>query len=652
VTLEHYHADGGDRSDGAGERRRRRFVQLLDSLPRQVGVVEIPPDDSDILHVALNHMVGQWYGLPLSQLEGKWALQDMGAPREVVMAAIPHYRRAQRSGTWVEYTERIPPGPASEELLVQVTLLHLGPGDEGRERFGFLAVDDTARLQAVERLRASEERLRLAARSAHFGTFDFDFLTETATWSPDLWEIMGRKPRENVEPAAMAEWTHPDDREELFAGLQRAAIPHADSRPAFEYRIVRPDGTIRWLRGHGMSVTAEIDGEMRSVRIVGVVQDITEERAAKQALEEADRHKNEFLALLAHEIRNPIAALQTGLELVSRSKGPVKPIVVETMQGQLRQIARLTEDLLDVGRISKGQLELRFEPTDLAEVWAAAMEAARPLAAERSHRLELLVADDTRGKYVVDGARLTQMVGNLLVNAVKHTPAGGRVRLEVSRDDATLHIRVADDGPGIPAEHRENIFTMFVQAPSAAGDGLGLGLTLVRQLALLHGGNAWLDSADQGSTFAIALPLVPAEEAGAVETLEAPSPDGRTVLVADDHCSAAHLLGMVLELEGHRVLTAGNGREALAVMEKVAVDVAILDLDMPVMDGRQAARAIRQLPRHAETLLIALSGWGREHDQKESSEAGFDHHLVKPAPLDDLVALIARTPGRRRRAKG
>ncbi len=378
-------------------------------------------------------------------------------------------------------------------------------------------------------------------------------------------------------------------------------------------------------------------------------------RESAAALAESDRRKDEFLATLAHELRNPLAPIRNALEILRHAgpEAPASPATVEMMERQVRQMVRLIDDLLDISRISRGRIELRREPIDLASAIAGAVETARPLIEASGH--ELTVRLPERPVAVeADPSRLAQLLGNLLDNAAKYTDRGGRIEIAAGREGDAAVVRVRDNGIGIPAALQPGVFEMFTQGPGASGrggrrqGGLGVGLALVKSLVELHGGSVEVASAGagQGCEFVVRLPLAATAPAGGRPAPLPASPPvlwaARRTLVVDDNRDAADSLALLLEMAGGDVRTAYDGPSALEAACAHRPEVIVLDIGMPGMDGYEVARRLR---RHAATrgaLLIALTGWGHEEDVRRAREAGFDHHLVKPAELDVLRELLER----------
>jgi PAS domain S-box-containing protein len=375
----------------------------------------------------------------------------------------------------------------------------------------------------------------------------------------------------------------------------------------------------------------------------------SEERAqrAYEKAYEADRRKDEFLAMLGHELRNPLAPIVTALELMRLRNGDVAIHERSVIERQVGHLSRLVDDLLDVSRITRGKIELKRSPVQLNEVIGKAIEIASPLLEQHSHDLTL---DVPAAGLVVDGdpVRLAQVFANLLTNAAKYTQPGGRIALSARRDGDEIVVTVRDNGTGIEKDLLGRIFDLFTQGKRSldrAQGGLGLGLTLVRSLVEMHGGKvrAASEGPGKGSEFTVVLPR---REAEAIVREEArapaarPAPQRSRVLVVDDNTDAADLLAEALRAEGHEVRVAANALEALSIAPGFAPRVALLDIGLPVMDGYELAHRLKSDPTLAHLQLVAISGYGQEADRRRSVEAGFKEHLVKPVELGEVLALV------------
>jgi signal transduction histidine kinase/CheY-like chemotaxis protein len=384
----------------------------------------------------------------------------------------------------------------------------------------------------------------------------------------------------------------------------------------------------------------------------GMAIDITERQRAEQALEEADRRKDEFLATLAHELRNPLAPIRNSLEIFKRAGDDRELLeqVRETIERQIAHMVRLVDDLIDVSRITRGTLELRRERLSLNEVLRQAAEACAPLREREKQTVELGLAESPL--YVLaDSVRLTQVFSNLLHNASKYTPSGGSIRIAAERIDGEAQVSVTDSGIGIPADQLEKIFEMFWQVDKSleqSRGGLGIGLTLVKRLVELHDGTVRAHSAGlgHGSQFVVRLPLVDApqaDEAPATLPTEAAAP--LKILIADDNQDSARTLAILLRHAGHRIELAHDGAQAVAAAAEFQPDVALLDIGMPKLNGFDVCRRIRSEPWGKFMRIAALTGWGQEEDRRKSKEAGFDYHLVKPVEHAALLAILHEMPG-------
>jgi signal transduction histidine kinase/DNA-binding response OmpR family regulator len=386
--------------------------------------------------------------------------------------------------------------------------------------------------------------------------------------------------------------------------------------------------------------------------------DFIERVRAESALKEADVRKDEFLAVLAHELRNPLAPLRHGIEIARLTLTADAPLqrTVEMMDRQLSHLIRLVDDLLDVNRISRGKVDLKLRRLVLADVLTHSIESCRSLIEAQQHKLEVAVLDD---RVMVDGDadRLSQVFSNLISNSAKYTSPGGRIQVTLKRDGAMAVVSISDNGIGITDEHLDRIFEMFVQVHAEQspkpGGGLGIGLYLVRQLVTMHGGTVEAASGGvgAGSTFTVKLPIAATAELPdmriAARTRDV-HPRPRRILVVDDNADAADSLAHILRLAGHQVTTANNGLEAVQHARQNALDVIFMDVGMPGIDGVEAAKRIRSLPGHRNTRIVALTGWGHDHDRERTKAAGMDMHLVKPVEFEAINALLAELEGARR----
>jgi signal transduction histidine kinase/ActR/RegA family two-component response regulator len=438
---------------------------------------------------------------------------------------------------------------------------------------------------------------------------------------------------------------------------------------------VWPNGETHWLMVRGR---ATYDEAGKARRMLGISLDITERKRLHEALQQsesdlarqaeelrdADRRKDEFLATLAHELRNPLAPIRTGMDLLARAPGnAAAERTLGVMNRQLSHMVRLIDDLLDVSRITRGKLELKRERVQLSSIIEAAVEASRPLIERKQHTLHISVADPSLC-FDADLTRMAQVVSNLLNNASNYTPVGGLLQLSARTESGFAVIEVRDNGIGIPRDRLEDVFGLFRQIHRTlerSQGGLGIGLALVRSLVEMHGGRvaAASDGLGTGSTFSVWLPIFSGgTQPDRAEQSERPLPPQTKprILVVDDNEDAADLLALSLTQKGYSSATAYDGASALRAVAASKAEVVILDIGLPDMSGYDVARAIRQDSRLSSPTLIALTGWGSQDDKRKATDAGFDLHLTKPVDarqLDDaLQQLVARDCGRAGRVAG
>ncbi len=517
-----------------------------------------------------------------------------------------------------------------------------------------LAHDVTARKQAEKALRASEQRFRTLTSHASVGIFladrEGDFLFVNERWCA----MAGLSPEE-AQGQGWIRALHPDDRERVSRQWYSAA--RTGESLACEYRFLSPQGNVTWIEGNAIGSRDE-RGEV--AEYIGTCTDITERRAAVEALLEAGRQKDDFLALLAHELRNPLAPLRNGLQIMRLAPGDAGAVARsrEMMDRQLSHLVRLVDDLFDVSRITRNKMELRRSHVLFADVVGSAVETAQPAIEAAGHALTVALPP---GPIHLDAdlTRLAQVFGNLLLNSARYTEAGGHIGLTATRQGGQIVVTVQDDGLGIPAAALASIFDIFSQVDRSmerGSGGLGIGLALVKGLVELHGGTVEAASpgAGKGSTFTVRLPVL-GDRAGAPEI---PAPDEKRgaeprhrILLVDDHRDAADSMAMMLELKGNEVRTAHDGLEALAAAQAFLPQVVLMDIGLPELNGYEATRRIREQPWGRDMAIIALTGWGQAIDRAKSSAAGCDGHLVKPVNLGDLEKLLAELRGRRRAAE-
>jgi PAS domain S-box-containing protein len=524
--------------------------------------------------------------------------------------------------------------------------------------FGKVTRDLTERRSAEQARLAAEERFRRLVESVKdYAIFILDPAGHVATWNAGAERIKGYAAGEII--GSHFSRFYPE--EDVRSGKCEMELEVAAREGRFEDEgwRVRKDGTWFWAN---VVISAIRDDEARLVGFSKVTRDLTErkrseeERGARLAAEEANRAKDEFLAMLGHELRNPLAPIVTALQLIKLRANEKSMREHQIIERQVAQMTRLVDDLLDVSRIARGKLELKREPIDIRDTLAKAIEIASPAFERKAQHFEV----KTPGHPLVldgDRARLVQVFANLLNNAAKYTERGGHIFVLVRQLKREILVEVRDDGTGIDPALLPRIFELFVQGTQDAAraeGGLGLGLTLVKQIVQLHGGEVEARSNGRGlgSSFTVRLPA--AQEANVTDADELPalapdpSPGARRILVVDDNDDARTLLADLLVALGHEVRAASDGPEALAVLEDLRPEVAILDIGLPGMDGFELASRIREA-RGGELQLIALSGYGQPKDRARAEQAGFDAHLVKPVDMNRLLELV-RSPRRDGRA--
>ena len=498
--------------------------------------------------------------------------------------------------------------------------------------------------QTQSALRDSEERFRQLTDNIEDVFWMFSVPARTLEYvSPAYATIWGR-PVETLarEPDSWLTAVHPDDRvyvASLWDAVQ--AAPHYDA----EFRVTMPDGSLRWVRDRLFPVRDRRDEVYRVARVTS---DITRRKEMEALLRAADANKNEFLATLAHELRNPLSPIRNAAALLGASgNGAVErqARARDVITRQVDHLAHLVDDLLDVARISEGKIVLRQEEVELKGVIAQAVETAGPLIAAREHKLDV-VQPDRQIWLMGDSVRLAQSMGNLLHNAAKFTPKGGKIKVEVMLLDGVVRIAVQDNGIGIADDNLSRIFGMFAQAavpPDRAPEGLGIGLSLVSRLLEMHGGrlSATSPGIGLGSTFTVELPVLRTAEQGAQApqaTAEAPAPasGGRKILLVDDNVDAMEMMAFLLAEMGYEAHTTADAGNLVQMALELRPDVIVLDIGLPGVDGYELARMLKRHPQLASIRLVAHTGYGSPEDRRKAQEAGFDAHLVKPAELEDL----------------
>lgn len=607
--------------------------------------------DRELRWVRINHRLAEFNGIPAADHVGRRLPELMP---EVAQATEPAIRAVLETGEPRLNIELIAETPA-QPGMPRSWLMHLEPirGEQGEVSGVSIVVEETtARRRADAALRDSEERLRLAQQSARIGVWEWRPASGVARWTPELEDLYGYPAGTCAgDYTSFAKRVHPNDLAEVERQRDTAVAAH---RPFdFDFRIRLPSGETRWINCKG---SAAYDDAGNPERVFGVDIDITERKRAEEALQAADRRKDEFLATLAHELRNPLVPIRNAVEIMRLQGPPHERLqeICDLIERQVEHLARLIDDLLDVSRISRGKLHLRRELVPLTTVIEYALEFARPLIEGAGHRLTVSLP---REPILLDAdtLRLAQVFSNLLDNAAKFTDPGGDIRLIAHREGDAVVVSVADSGIGIPAADLPNLFDLFVQIPipgERMRRGLGIGLALTRGLLERHGGQieASSEGRGKGSRFTVRLPLAAASSAPAPQRSKVRAPGAETaarILVVDDHPDVCHSLAALLRSLGHEVATAGDGLEALETAGRFRPDLVLLDLGMPRLDGYATCQHLRLEAWGEDLTIVAMSGWGGADDRRKCEAAGFDDHLVKPVALADILRLIAtaRPPG-------
>jgi PAS domain S-box-containing protein len=504
--------------------------------------------------------------------------------------------------------------------------------------------DVTPLEEAENALRESRERLKEGMVAARMVVWDWDLESGRIDFSENAGTVLGGTWQ---DAASTPEAVHPDDRKPLQAACARAIRDCGEFHQVV--RLPQKDsGDVQWIDIRGRT---QCDAAGRAVSMQGVALDVTERKRAEEELREADRRKDEFLAMLAHELRNPLAPISAAAELLKLVQ-PDAARVVKTSDIIARQVEHMTsliDDLLDVSRVTRGLVTLGRERLEMRDIVSDAVEQVSPLIEARRHALALHLPDESC-PVTGDRKRMVQVLANLLSNAAKYTPQGGRIGLRMEARGEEIVLEVTDNGIGIDAKILPRVFDLFTQAkrsPDRSQGGLGLGLALVKSLVELHGGRVFARSAGTGagSTFTVRLPraIEPAAHPLPRDDNQALPRKGRRLrlMVVDDNRDAARSLAMLLEASGHQVSIEYEPQGALRRAREEAPDACLLDIGLPGMDGNELARRLRALPQTSRSLLVAITGYGQDYDRTTSMEAGFDHYFVKPADIGKLAAVLA-----------
>jgi PAS domain S-box-containing protein len=643
---------------------RELFRAFMDNGP---AIAFIKDEKSRYLYV--NRIAEETFGRPGAEWIGRSDAElfpaDLAAPSLANDQTVLESRRAMR------FAELTPgPGGVRHYLAFKFPLQDAA----GRTVVGGLSIDITERTQTEDALRASEERLRSVVDTVVDGIITIDGHGIVQTFNPAAERIFGYRADQVIGQNVKLLMPDPyqGEQDSYFVNYRRTGVP----------KIIGIGREVMGRRRDGSTFPMDLAvGEFQlhdRSYFTGIIRDVTQRKQAEEALREADRRKDNFLATLAHELRNPLAPIRNSLEILRLNGQDASTAVqaLDMMDRQIAQMVRLIDDLLDLSRISRGRVELRKERADVAGVVRMAVETSRPLLESAGHQLTVTLPNEPVLLHA-DPTRLAQVLANLLNNAAKYTDPGGRVELTAAleKSGSQVVLRVRDTGMGIPADMLPRVFEPFLQiGPSRmrSQGGLGIGLALVKSYVEMHGGSveAISPGPGQGSEFIVRLPLAPDTDAQHTVgddqrkeaipnggffsaapkvdmpcTAEETSPEAvptalKRILVIDDNKDAAESLAAVLRLLGFEVRTAHDGATGLEAAADFTPEVVLLDLGMPGLSGYDVARRLRGQPQFANVLVIALTGWGADEDRRRTRAAGFDHHLVKPIDPETLIELL------------
>ena len=618
------------------ERERRLYETVLSNTPDLVYVFDL-----EHRFTYANAVLLQMWGMTREEALGKNCL-ELGYPD---WHAEMHGREIEQvKATKAPIRGDVPfNGTFGRRIYDYIFVPIFGPDGEVEAVAGTTR-DVTERQRFEEELRDSEQRFRTITNAMPQmvwtalpdGTIDYH--------NEQFYEFVGLRPGV-AEGTTWAEvLLHPDDQADAHAAWMRSVASGEPYERTF--RLRHHAGEYRWILARGLALRNET-GEI--VKWLGTDTDIHENKLAEEALQEANHRKDEFLAMLAHELRNPLAPISAAAQVLRIAPGQPDKVrqYSEVISRQVSHMTTLVNDLLDVSRVTRGMVQLEKAPVDVKSVVTSAAEQVHPLIEGGRHTLVLQLGSAPAG-VLGDRARLIQVTANLLANAAKYTPPGGRITLSLEVQDGTVRIAVADNGSGIEAGLLPHIFDLFVQGkrtPDRAQGGLGLGLALVKNIVGMHGGQVGVhsDGHGKGSCFRVELPAAgqlphPAAQAPATFGSAACA---RRIMLVDDNLDAAATLAALLEAAGHCVRTVNDPREALALALADPPEVFILDIGMPLIDGHTLARQLRAQPALAGALYVALTGYGQSSDRESSRQAGFDRHFVKPVEAARLLAALA-----------
>lgn len=569
-----------------------------------------------------------------------WPPEHVDAIQQAVIETLEG--RAPHDGYEFEFMRR-----SGERFHVQVRLGRAElPG--GQAVFVGSITDVDERHRAAQALRQSEMIYRAIGESIDYGIWINDAQGHNVYASPSFLELVGIT-QEQCSKYGWGDVLHPDEAQETLEAWK--ACVRTGGFWEREHRYRGRDGRWHWVLARGVPIKGE-DGEI--LCWAGINLDIQALKEAERVLRESDARKDEFIAVLAHELRNPLAPLTTSLELLAEDpSSDVIGSVLPVMQRQVANMARIVDDLNEANRFNRGAIELQLVAVELAQLVRSAVDTVTPAIKRRGHTLELALPAHPI-QFEGDAVRLTQALSNILDNAAKYTPSGGRIEVEALEEHTAagtdVVVRVRDDGLGVDPDELDSMFQMFTRLESREARGLGIGLSLVRSIADLHGGRVQAFSEGKGRGLEVELRLpARAHPRRTVQSLHDMEGQSRRMLVVDDDRDAADTLSALLAHKGHVVQKAYDGEAALQRLREEDFGVALIDLDMPGMGGLEVAAAVRQRPELRALVLVATTGWGRPEDRKRALAAGFDVHLTKPVQMTELSKALDALERRRGR---
>jgi PAS domain S-box-containing protein len=631
------------------QEEKDRLMTLFMQAPAAIAIMRGKEQRFELANTHYHQLVGRSEGQLIGRTVSE-AFPELSPKVSAVLKQVLDSGERFVASEWAVSLDWRGDGDVSERYL---NLVYEPLRDARGEVEGVMvfAFDVSQQVWARRKAEEAELRSRFALDASGMGEWDLDLLSGVTSRSLRHDQIFGY---EQMLPS----WSYADflarvlpaHRERIERQFQAALAEGGSS--SFEFPISWPDKSVHWIASRAR---VERDAEGRALRLAGLVWDITESRAAHEALREASRQKDEFLATLAHELRNPLAPIRNAAHALGQPTLSANNLAWcrDVITRQVSHMALLLDDLLDMSRITTGRIELKIDRVPLETVIHSAVEAASPLIQRKKHTLSIDLPKEAI-ELDVDPLRLAQVFSNLLTNAAKYTDAGGRIELQARRDAQGLTVSLRDNGIGVEPDALPNLFRMFSQVEAAVDrseGGLGIGLALSKGLVDLHGGalRAHSEGLGRGTTFELHLPASAVHAVALPEQEPAGSDAIRTkprrVLVVDDNRDAADSLAVLLGMEGHEVMVAYGGEQALSIGAGKQPDIAILDIGMPGMNGYELARRIRQEPWGEHSFLVAATGWGHEDDQRKAKSAGFDRHLTKPVNPAAVIALLAEQRG-------